>query len=352
MPFPYFENISTDFTGTWSSSRKRKVPTIELETSAHVYKRKANAAPCPHSMTVVRSSRQLAAEKKQCPICLEDYFSSPDDCQRATPVKMGCEHMFCRECIETHLSSSIACPLPWCEARLPLQPDTCELCAAWKRDHAATGSLVVTVRAAEMLASIKDALKQLALEDEFYELPNATMKQILTHVRTTLKRYEWQFHAGIDLAELLDPFLLAIDVDAARKHYGPKLSAPAPNSTYFPPREHDPDDYPPGEEPWIAAFFRQWALDYEKENGEVKEGWGDWAKNPEQDTWEWPYKRIVAHKTSADGRLEYLVKWVGQRYFPSWVQADQIHAAARLVYDKDHGLGGSEDQGRRQRRRR
>jgi hypothetical protein len=246
--------------------------------------------------------------------------------------------MFCRECIETHLSSSITCPLPWCEAELPLHPEACKLCAAWQRDHAAIGSMVVTVRAAEMLGSIKDALKRFAHEDDFYELPDATIKRILFHVRTTLKRYEWQFHSGIDLAELLDPFLLAIDVEAARKHYGPLLSAPAPNSAHFPPREHDPDDYAPGEEPWIAAFFRQWALDYVKENGEVKEGWGDWAKNPVQDTWEWPYKRIIAHKTNPDGRMEYLVKWVGQRYFPSWVQAEQIDAAARSIYDKAHGL--------------
>tara|TARA_R110002003_G_scaffold288_16_gene18482 strand:+ start:8136 stop:8666 length:531 start_codon:yes stop_codon:yes gene_type:complete len=174
--------------------------------------------------------------------------------------------MFCRECIETHLSSSITCPLPWCEAQLPLHPEACKLCAAWQRDHASVGSLVVTVRAAEMFGSIKDALKRLAHEDDFYELADAIMKRILVHVRTTLKRYEWQFHSGIDLAELLDPFLLAIDVEAARKHYGPSLSAPAPNSAHFPPREHDPDDYAPGKEPWIAAFFRQWALDYVKEN--------------------------------------------------------------------------------------
>ncbi|KAF2823538.1 hypothetical protein CC86DRAFT_69276 [Ophiobolus disseminans] len=338
MPFPYFENISTEFTGTWSSPRKRKIAATEPEKPSLTTKPKANAPPCPHSMFAVRSSRQLAAEKKQCPICLEDYFSIPADHERIIPVKMACLHTFCRDCIETHLSSSITCPLPWCEAHLPLQPDDCELCASWQRDHSAVGSLVVTVRAAEMLSSIKDALKRLAFEDDVFDLPKQAKDRIFAHVRTTLKRCEWQFHSGVDLAELLDPFLLAVDVEAARKYYGSRLSAPAPNNSSFSPRDHDPDDYPPGEEPWIAAFFRQWALEYEEQNGEVKEGWGIWAKKEEQDSWEWPYKRITAHKTNADGQVEYLVKWVGKRYFPSWVQEGQLDDAARRVYDNEHDV--------------
>jgi hypothetical protein len=340
MPFPYFENVSTDFTGKWSSPRNRKKATPEAVQPAPPAKRKTNTSPCPHTMTVVRSSRQLAAEKRQCPICLEDYFSTPADHEKVTPVKMACSHLFCRTCIETHLSSSISCPLPWCEAQLPLQPETCDLCASWQRDHlhAAAGSLVVTVRATEMLGSIKDALVRLALEDNFFALPKPATARLLSHVRTTLKRYEWQFHAGIDLAELLDPFLLATDVDATREYYGTRLSAPAISDACFPPREHDPDDYPPGTEPWIAGFFRLWALDYEEQNGEVREGWGVWAKKEEQDSWEWPYKRITAHKTDAEGRVEYLVKWVGRRYFPSWVKAEQIDGAARRRYGEANGV--------------
>ena len=352
MPFPYFENISTDFTGTWTSSRKRKAPSATKEQPAPPAKRKANTPPCPHTMTVMRSSRQLAAEKEQCPICLEGYFSTPADHDKIIPVKMACSHTFCRECIETHLSSSITCPLPWCEAHLPLQPDVCKLCAAWQRDHAPAGQLVVTVRAKEMLGSIKDALKRVALEDDFFELPKTAKDRLLAHVRTTLKRYEWQFHSGIDLAELLDPFLLAVDIKATREHYGSRLSAPAPNASFFPPRDHDPDDYPPDEEPWIAGFFRQWALDYEEQNGEVKEGWGVWAKKTEQDSWEWPYKRITAHKANAEGRVEYLVKWVGQRHFPSWVQGDQLDSAARKLYDKAHGVVHPEREASSRKRRR
>jgi hypothetical protein len=159
MPFPYFENISTDFTGTWSSARKRKSVASDAEQPALPAKRKANAITCPHTVTAVRASRQLKAERKQCHICLEDYFSTPGDHSKVVPVKMGCSHIFCRECIETHLSSSITCPLPWCEAQLALQPEACGLCAAWKRDHIAAEPLMVTVRAHEMLGSIKDALK-------------------------------------------------------------------------------------------------------------------------------------------------------------------------------------------------
>jgi hypothetical protein len=223
-------------------------------------------------MTIVRASRQLAAEKERCPICLEDYFSTPDEDTKIMPIKMGCTHIFCRECVETHLSSSITCPLPWCEAHLPLQPYTCELCAAWQQDHTAVGSLLVTVRFKEMLGSIKDTLKQLAHEDGFFELPKTAKNRLLAHVRDTLKVCEWQFHSGVDLAELLDPFLLAVDIKAVRMHYSPQLNDPAPSASHFPPRDHDPEDYPPNEEPWIAAFFRQWAMDYERENGEVREG--------------------------------------------------------------------------------
>lgn len=93
-----------------------------------------------------------------------------------------------------------------------------------------------------------------------------------------------------------------------------------------------------GEEPWVAAFFRQWALEYEEQNGEAKEGWGVWAKKEEQDSWEWPCKRIVAHKTNADAIVEYLVKWVGQRHFPSWLREDQLDAAARRIYYDAHGV--------------
>jgi hypothetical protein len=339
MPFPYFENISSDFTGTWTSSRKRKAVVLESHQPNAPAKRKPKGLPCPHTMTIMRSSRQLAVEKKQCPICLEDYFSASDENGKVTPVKMGCSHSFCRECIETHLSSNIKCPLPWCEAHLPLQPEACELCAAWQRDHAEAGSLVVTVRAKEMFGNIKDALHRLALDDDFFKLPRLARDRLYAHIRETLKRYGWQYHSDIDLAELLDPFLLAIDIEAAREHYGPKISAPAPDAVRFPPREHDSDDYAHGEEPWIAAFFRQWAVDYVQENGEAKQGWGVWEKKTEQDSWEWPYKRIITHKTGVvDEQVEYLVKWVGQRYYPSWVEKGELDSAARKIYDKAHGV--------------
>jgi hypothetical protein len=351
MPFPYFDNISTDFTGTWSSSRKRKVTVPESDKPTAPRKRNARAAPCPHTMTMVRPSRHITAEKEKCPICLEDYFSTSDEHSKVAPVKMACSHIFCRECIEMHLSSNISCPLPWCEAHLPLQPGSCELCAAWQRDHAAKESLVVTVRAKEMFGNIKDAFHRLALDDDFFELPKLAKGRLYTHVRETLKRYEWQFHSGLDLAELLDPFLLAIDIEAAHDHYGPELSAPTPDASRFSPREHDPDDYAEGEEPWIAAFFRQWALDYEQENGETKQGWGVWEKKTEQDSWEWPYKRIIAHKTGADEQVEYLVKWVGRRYFPSWVQKEQLDSAARKMYDKAHGVVHGRKSGSKRKRK-
>lgn len=192
----------------------------------------------------------------------------------------------------------------------------------------------------DMLASIKTALSQLAIEDSFYNIPKLAKSRLLTHVRNTLRQYEWQFHSATDLAELLDPFLLATNKTAARKHYGAKLSSTATNATQFPPREHDPKDYPTGAEPWIAGFLRQWAIEYVNEEGEVKEGWGDWFKKKEQtdDNWEWPYERILTHRRRDDGEMEYLIKWVGERYFPSWVDREQLDEEGRLIYDQANGV--------------
>jgi hypothetical protein len=295
-------------------------------------------------MQIVRSSRQLAKEKTQCTICLEDFFDTLDGRERVVPVKMGCQHTFCRECIETHLSSNIKCPLPWCEVQLPLQPDDCHLCAYWEKSHASC--LVMAVRP-EMASSIKDNLDQLAAESEEFQLSKEEKAKLMSHVRSTLKQYEWQYHSGVDLAELLDPFLLALNENAAREHYGAKLYAPASNPDIFSPRLNDPEDYPTGQEPWIAAFLRQWALQYEKENGEVRAGWGIWEKKIEKDasfdweSWEFPYKRIIAHKTEA-GQIKYLVKWVGNRYPASWLAADHLAHGAHEIYDKEHGVEHSE----------
>ncbi|KAI8937837.1 hypothetical protein NX059_005530 [Plenodomus lindquistii] len=350
MPFPYFDNISTDFTGTWSSPRKRKAP-LSLEptsvSSASASKSNKAPPPCPHTMTILRSTRQLATEKHQCHICLEDYFSTSADGEKTVPVKMACNHIFCRTCIETHLSSSITCPLPWCTMPLPLQPESCALCMSWQNDHASTPPLVVTVRATEMLGSIKTALHQLELDDDFYKLAKPVKNKLYKHIRDALRKYEWQFHSDTDLAELLDPFLLAIDPAAAHEHFTTALSSPAPDASIFPPREHDADDYEQGAEPWVAAFLRHWAIEYVKENGEVRGGWGAWDRKrggggeKEEGSWEWPYKSITAHRMGEDG-MQYLVKWVGTRYWSSWVEGGMLGVEARRVYDVRNGVVGGE----------
>ncbi|CAN9308805.1 unnamed protein product [Alternaria alternata] len=140
-------------------------------------------------------------------------------------------------------------------------------------------------------------------------------------------------------SSLLDPFLLAVNVEDTRHRYGPELSAPKLNHTHVLSREIDPDDYPLGEESWMAAFFRQWALDHEEEHGAMEEGWGVWSlKAGEDASWEWPCKRIQAHKTGSDGQIECLVNWVGQRHLAPRVKKEQLVAEARDVYDKVHGL--------------
>jgi hypothetical protein len=101
-----------------------------------------------------------------------------------------------------------------------------------------------------------------------------TKCKLLAYVRRTIQRFEWRYYAGVDIAELLDPFIQVVDPEYARAHFGPTLCAPAPNPSFFPPRANDLDDYSLGQEPWLSAFFRDWALEYEKENGEVQEGWG------------------------------------------------------------------------------
>lgn len=337
MPYPYFDGIPIDFTGILTFPRKRKAVVSEHAPPELPRLYKKTIVPCPHIVTTVRSTRQLAAEKTQCPICFEDFLSTPAGREKVNPVKLDCDHIFCKECLETHFSSSLTCPLR-CQNNLPLQPHDCTLCATWQRDHAAANSLTVTLRADEMLPSIKNALEELALDDDFFRLTKKAKALLFRHIRNTLKRYEWQFHTGTDLAELLDPFLRQIDIDAARAHYGPKLSAPASDASRFPPREHDADDYPPGQEPWIAAFFRQWALGYEQDNGEIRAGWSVWERTQDQDSWDWPLKRIVAHTTNADGQVEYLLKWVGQRYNDTWEKKESVDLATRETYGKAHGL--------------
>ncbi|PSN70243.1 hypothetical protein BS50DRAFT_619135 [Corynespora cassiicola Philippines] len=313
-------------------------------------RRKSDGHSCPHTMTIVRSARLLSS--KECPVCLERFFDTPPGRQRVTPVKIGCNHLFCRECIETHLSSAIDCPLPWCKKQLPKLPGSCDLCAHWNKTH--SGSPVLTVRANEMTASIKDALNQFAMDDKFFDIPMKVKIRFLSHIKRTLKRFEWQFHSGVDLAELLDPFLLVIDIDEARAYYGARLSAPAPDPSLFPVRTHDPDDYPAGKEPWIAGFLRQWALGYEKVNGEKKDGWGVWTKKDgpqvEDWAWEWAYKKILGHRVRK-GKLVYLAQWVGERFSNSWVDGEQLAPEGRMNYDRANNLVKDKGESPRKRRR-
>jgi hypothetical protein len=290
-------------------------------------------------MTFLHSTRALAADRKQCAVCFEEFFDIPERHEPVLPVRMACGHIFCKSCIETHRSFEIKCPFPWCKLQLPLQPEDCELCAYWVRNQA--DSLVLTVRANEMTESIREALEELAEEHDIFELSKSTKRSFLSHIRRTLTRFEWQYHQACDLAELLDPFLTTIDPDEARKFLDDRLSEPAPDVSLFPPREHDPDDYPAGKEPWIAAFLRQWASEYVQQNGEVQEGWGVWGRKLQRDgdwSWEWPYKHILGHRYEDDGTVSYLVKWVGKRFEDSWVKREQMSDGASNDYDKRNGV--------------
>lgn len=71
----------------------------------------------------------------------------------------------------------------------------------------------------------------------------------------------------------------------------------------------------------------------------MKEGWGAWARKRDADwSWEWPYKRIVKHKIE-DGKVLYLVKWLGKRFADSWITKEELgdDEVAR-AYDKTYGL--------------
>ena len=74
--------------------------------------------------------------------------------------------MFSAGSTSRHFSSSTNCPLPCRGAYLPLRPDACELFAAGASGDTPAGSLVMSVRAKEMLGSIKDALRQLAQQGD------------------------------------------------------------------------------------------------------------------------------------------------------------------------------------------
>ena len=82
---------------------------------------------------------------------------------------------------------------------------------------------------------------------------------------------------------------------------------------------------------------------------------GVWAQNKDAQeagwSWEWPYKRIVAHRTGEDDKMEYLVKWVGRRYHASWVKKDSLIDEAREAYDKANNVAHKLDHGPRKKRR-
>lgn len=315
----------------------RRCKTSDWETLETPLAAKRATKPCPHTAILLRSTRVFRT--KQCDICQEKYFDTPEDGEEVIPVKLGCDHIFCRDCVESLRSCGMRCPWQWC-AELAPQPDCCKLCAYWLK--AQGSSVVVTIHASEMTASIRNALAELSDDDDYYKLSKQSTYDFLDHLRKTLRRFEWQYHTGTDLAELLDPFLVALDMEDAREYYGPGLCKPALDPSVFPPRENDPDDYPTGQEPWIAAFIRRWALDYEKEHGKAKEGWGEWArKSPDQspDCWDWMFKRIMAHRTEVDGTIKYLVKWIGKRFGDSWITREQIgDEAIWRKYDNAHGV--------------
>jgi hypothetical protein len=127
---------------TRTSPRKRSASQFNIaQASSPPKRRTTRQRVCPHTMSMLRSTRLLAED--QCPICREDFFHTPTGHEQVIPVKMGCGHIFCRSCIETHRSSEIKCPMPWCQENICLQPDWCELCAYWVRQRA--DSLILTV---------------------------------------------------------------------------------------------------------------------------------------------------------------------------------------------------------------
>ncbi|KAF2741399.1 hypothetical protein EJ04DRAFT_480748 [Polyplosphaeria fusca] len=301
---------------------------------------------CPHTMTSLRSNRRISENDRQCSICQNTYFSILDG-EPVLPVRLACDHIFCRSCVETNFNYDIKCPWPFCRDLPEIKPEFCDLCAFWLRENH-QDSLLVTVRA-EMLQSIKTAYRHLHHGHEYFKLDAEDKKKLFDHIRETLTTYEWQFHAGVDLGELLDPFLLAIDHRAAVDHFGPDLSKPAPEPNYFGPRAND--DYSAAEEPWLAGFLRQWAVEYVRENGEIRQGeWGIWDKKRDQaeddNVWLWPYKGIVGHKTEPDGSIRYLVKWVGQRFPDSWEMRKQLDEEVCRRYNRKHGLRAAGDQGK------
>jgi hypothetical protein len=95
-------------------------------------------------------------------------------------------------------------------------------------------------------------------------------------------------------------------------------------------------------------------LEYEKENGEVKEGWGDWDKMKKGDQaqdYEWPYKRILGHKMETNGAVSYLLRWVGKRIHDSWVTESELGDEAFREYAKIHNITHASRQLRSKERR-
>ncbi|KAF2654120.1 hypothetical protein K491DRAFT_717408 [Lophiostoma macrostomum CBS 122681] len=299
--------------------------------------------PCPHSWKVVKVNDIAEDHDPMCRICLERFL----DIEHAgeTPICMlPFGHVFCGVCIESHRDQSLSCPIYRC-SQLP-QPETCSKCKAFVVAHPGQEHVVITIKPYEILGELKQEMKTLADDHPLFKLPSGDLKALNRFWADILKKCKNQHHDADDLAEMLDPFIVEAERVEAKKRYGEQCFEPLPatQAKYFQDRDPESQDYSSGQEPWLAAFLRQWAEAYVLECGTTEPAfkWGVLAPGQNDDnimSMYWRVKRILGHRK--DGEVwKYYVEWVGKRWPPEVMRAEDLVEQQALVsaYNEEHGI--------------
>ncbi|KAF2267348.1 hypothetical protein CC78DRAFT_566289 [Lojkania enalia] len=291
-------------------------------------------AGCPHTWSsVAKIDLGGDPEDRACPVCLTEFFRKHEDGGYETPVKLLCGHIIGKKCLSEWRRQSLTCPN--CRDQRGFRPDECEQCEELVLEAAERKYQVIDIRPRDVLEDILVRLRSLADGEEYFALPESAMWTLRDYWSKTLRARRFQYLTAIELAETLDPFLIEAERTNAQDTLGREASKLTPEG-YFSPRNINWGDYPAGEEPWIAAFLRDWAAEYVGANGQERLGhvWGEYttAISPENGYWNQLYrpKRIIGHHLHGN-TLRYLVKWVGDRWGSEWVDWRDLREMTEML---------------------
>jgi hypothetical protein len=323
---------------------------------------------CPHSARVLRNDSQIPARPNQdrCDVCWQNWFGVDENGAGGIVVPViieQCEHIICRNCFLTQRAQSLECVVPWCKVRngiAPLNLDDCTECQDWNNNfrQPSREKKVLLVRQS-MIELIEDELRDLAEENKMFKMPHSQYRGLIKLWRKTLSDYEGQYHRWYDLAALLDPFRGATVLkEDVKKQYPKALLRPMPREPdrgYIKCSKRSAQEFPDGIEPWISTVLRtvfarehkqydRYArlVDYHRHgeflNRHIKNYENqDFDEHGNYTGEDWPVKRIVSHRFTDNGEMEYQVQFLGFSLPQDleWKTRDAVAPAAIRKYDAE-----------------